>query len=203
MILVDLLCHGAASPGLFSDHVGFLESRHGKLLGFNFRNKDDGWHGYRNAALFDGTGKRFGYDVSAYQEVFNFSYAARPACSACPYACSERAGDVTLGDYWGVERHHPDIDDNRGVSLIIACSEAGNKLAKSIGPIVRLGNDQYGQGVLRHPCFPSCDRPAFWSAYRSDGYLGAIKRFTSFGLTRRVARGARKALRRALKRERG
>lgn len=122
MILVDLLCHGAASPGLFSDHVAFLESRYGHLTGFEFRNKDFGWHGYRNAAVFDGDGKRFGYDVSAYQEVFNFSYAARPACSRCPYACAERTGDVTLGDYWGVERYCPSIDDNRGVSLVIACT---------------------------------------------------------------------------------
>ncbi len=195
LILVDLLCHGAASPGLFSDHVAFLESRYGHLTGFEFRNKDFGWHGYRNAAVFDGDGKRFGYDVSAYQEVFNFSYAARPACSRCPYACAERTGDVTLGDYWGVERYCPSIDDNRGVSLVIACTDHGDSLVQCIGPAAKLEEGQYGQRVLRQPCIPSNDRTAFWNVYRAGGYVAAIKRFTRYGVARRTVRNARKALR--------
>lgn len=194
LILVDLLCHGAASPGLFSDHVAFLESRHGHLIGFEFRNKDFGWHGYRNAAVFDCKGKRFGYDVSAYQEVFDFSYAARPACSRCPYACAERMGDVTLGDYWGVERYFPAIDDNRGVSLAIACTDLGDSLIRDIGPAAKLEEGQYGQRVLRQPCIPSNDRTAFWNVYRASGYVAAIKRFTRYGLARRVVRNVRKAL---------
>lgn len=195
LILVDVLCHGAASPGLFSHHVEFLESRHGRLERFEFRNKDLGWHGYRNVAHFASEGKRFGYDVSAYQEVFDFSYAARPACSTCPYACNERVGDITLGDYWGVERHCPDIDDDGGVSLVIGCSIKGDKLARGIGPEMKLAEDQYGQGVLRHPCVPSADRLAFWHAYRTGGYVVAIKRFTRFGLIRRAARNTRRVFR--------
>lgn len=194
MILVDLLCHGAASPGLFSDHVAFLESRHGRLVGFEFRNKDFGWHGYRNAAVFDCKGKRFGYDVSAYQEVFDFSYAARPVCSRCPYACAERTGDVTLGDYWGVERYFPAIDDNRGVSLAIACTDLGDSLIRGIGPAAKLEEGQYGQRVLRQSCVPSKDRAAFWDVYRAGGYVAAIRRFTRYGLARRVVRNVRKDL---------
>lgn len=195
MILVDLLCHGAASPRLFADHAAFLETQYGTLIEFEFRNKDAGWHGYRNVAAFEDSGRRFGYDVSAFQEVFDFSYAARPACASCAYACAGRVGDVTLGDYWGVERHCPAIDDNKGVSLVIACSELGDRCVRDIGPAVRLTEGQYGQGVLRHPCVPSGDRPAFWEVYRKGGYVAVIKRFTRFGLARRVIRNARKAFR--------
>lgn len=203
LILVDVLCHGAASPGLFSEHVAFLESRHGRLDDFEFRNKEAGWHDYRNAAFFEGSRKLFGYDVSAYQEIFDFSYAARPACASCPYTSAARTGDVTLGDYWGVERHFPAIDDNRGVSLAIASTGLGDSLVRGIGPATRLGEGQYGQGVLRHPCVPSKDRAAFWAAYRSSGYVAAIKKFTRFGLTRRVLRNARKALRALMEGKKG
>lgn len=203
LILVDLLCHGAASPGLFSDHVAFLESRHGRLVGFEFRNKDFGWHGYRNAAVFGDNDKRFGYDVSAYQEIFDFSYAARPACSRCPYACAGRTGDVTLGDYWGVERYFPAVDDNRGVSLAIACTDLGDSLIRGIGPAAKLEEGQYGQGVLAQSCVPSKDRVAFWDAYRAGGYVVAIRRFTRYGLARRVVRNVRKALRGLMGRGKG
>ena len=202
MILVDLLCHGAASPGLFSDHVAFLESRYGHLTGFEFRNKDFGWHGYRNAAVFDGDGKRFGYDVSAYQEVFNFSYAARPACASCPYATSDRVGDFTLGDYWGVELHRPHMDDDKGVSLVIVSSDRAKEVLGRFGGMMvnELEMDEYTQGVLNHPCPASKDRKSFWSTYASKGYVAALRRFTSFGLLRRTLRSARHAVREALKR---
>lgn len=200
LILVDLLCHGAASPGIFSDHVAFLESRHGRLVGYEFRNKDFGWHGYRNAAVFRDDGKRFGYDVSAYQEIFDFSYAARPVCSRCPYACAARAGDVTLGDYWGVEGYFPAIDDNRGVSLAIVCTDLGDSLVRGIGPAAKLEEGQYSQGVLRQSCMPSKDRADFWATYCSKGYTGVLRRFTSYGLLRRVLRSMRRAVREALKR---
>lgn len=202
LILVDLLCHGAASPRLFSDHVSFLGSRHGKLVSFDFRNKEKGWHDYRSIAVTGRGDKVRGYDVAAYQELFNYSYAARPACSTCPYTSRNRTGDISLGDYWGVESHHPDIDDDKGVSLVVACTKVGNSLAESLPAIVKIGESQYDQGVLRSPCIPSSDRPAFWLAYREGGYMTAIKRFTCFGLVRRFARLSRRALRELRKKAR-
>lgn len=201
LIAIDLLCHGAASPGLFGDHVAFLESRHGKLASFSFRDKGDGWHHYRNLATFADGSKGAGYDVGAYQEVFNFSYAARPVCASCPYAALERVGDLTLGDCWGIEGRLPSIDDDRGVSLVYAENKRAESLMRGLGEGVNeLGVRDCLQGVLRHPCAASKDRRSFWEAYSRGGYLACIRRFTSYGLLRRSARTTRKILRKFLAR---
>ena len=52
----------------------------------------------------------------------------RPSCYNCKFANIHRPGDVTLGDFWGIEKNDPAFDDNKGVSLILINTEKGNKL---------------------------------------------------------------------------
>ena len=48
----------------------------------------------------------------------------RENCFDCPYAKSERCSDLTIGDYWGIEKYQPDIlksnngslDEEKGIS---------------------------------------------------------------------------------------
>ena len=49
----------------------------------------------------------------------------RPSCYACPFRCGKSGSDITLGDYWGVNMHHPEFDDDKGVSAVIAYTDKG------------------------------------------------------------------------------
>lgn len=35
--------------------------------------------------------------------------------------------DLTIADYWGVEEHHPEMNDNKGTSLVIPLSDRGRR----------------------------------------------------------------------------
>ena len=50
------------------------------------------------------------------------------SCSSCPYAAHSRVADLALGDYWGYERAHPELEQIRGVSLVLVNTPAGKTL---------------------------------------------------------------------------
>ena len=38
------------------------------------------------------------------------------SCDGCHYRKLPRIADITLGDYWGISRYHPEMNDNKGTS---------------------------------------------------------------------------------------
>lgn len=54
---------------------------------------------------------------SSYFDMFISSIVLRENCYQCKYANEKRAGDITIGDYWGVEDEHPEILQQNGGSL--------------------------------------------------------------------------------------
>jgi coenzyme F420-reducing hydrogenase beta subunit len=198
LLTVDLVCHGVPSPMIWAAHVGFIQAaERSSLLDYRFRDKSAGWHRSRHVAVMD-RGAISNHRVDAFREVFNFNYALRPSCHVCPFARLDRVADITLGDYWGVGQHFPDFDDNRGVSLVILHSEDGSAAFDAIRDhfsLIELSVEQCLQQPLQAPTPPSPQRAAFWRAYRQGGYEAAIRRFTSYGLIRRIARGLRRAIR--------
>ena len=43
----------------------------------------------------------------------------RPSCYACPAKCLKSGSDVTIGDFWGIEKVMPEMDDDKGVSVVM------------------------------------------------------------------------------------
>lgn len=47
-----------------------------------------------------------------------------PACYEC-HAKTVKLADMTIGDFWGIDKISPEMDDNQGVSLVIIRTQAG------------------------------------------------------------------------------
>jgi hypothetical protein len=52
----------------------------------------------------------------------------RKSCYACPVKGLSSGSDITLGDFWGIERVMPEIDDDKGVSLVLCNTPKGKKI---------------------------------------------------------------------------
>jgi len=199
LLTVEVICHGVPSPQLWLDHIALIESHQRlKVYDYAFRDKTKGWRHPRQIARTN-KGDAGGLMVRAFSEVFDYNYALRPICHVCPFARPERGSDLTIGDYWEVGRYHPELDDDRGVSVVLANTAAGAAALDAIGTsveLVQIGRDECEAPNLHRPTPASPSRSAFWRAYESGGYERAIRRFTSYGLARRTARGLRKAVRR-------
>ena len=126
---IDIICHGVPSNKMFQDYIETLEKKYNdKIIDFKFRDKTKGWgltaKGY--------TAK--GYTAIIPANVSSFYYY-RDSCYSCKYACKNRCGDITIGDYWGIENAHPEVlknnsvlDYRNGVSCLIVNTEQGKKL---------------------------------------------------------------------------
>ncbi|MEF9919455.1 MAG: Coenzyme F420 hydrogenase/dehydrogenase, beta subunit C-terminal domain, partial [Eubacterium sp.] len=52
----------------------------------------------------------------------------RPSCYNCSFKTLSRQSDITLADFWGIENILPEMDDDKGTSLVLLHSEKGENL---------------------------------------------------------------------------
>jgi hypothetical protein len=129
LVLIDFICHGVPSQSLFDKAIcQFEKDNDCKVTDFSFRYKtDDSLHNYK-ISYTDRKGKEYSRTGSArkfhyycgYLKYFTF----RESCYKCSFVGHDRITDMTLGDFWGLNKIEPQISDfNKGYSmLIINCS---------------------------------------------------------------------------------
>lgn len=75
--------------------------------------------------------------LTSYNTLFLDGDIYRENCYECPYAHKERVADMTIGDFWGIEREHPELlkqdafDERKGISCMLANTEKGVELCKN------------------------------------------------------------------------
>lgn len=131
LYLIDIVCHGVAAPKIWDDYLCYLEHKTGKcIISANFRDKlKYGWSGlHRESFLFEGETQRRYFDYTFYSDL-----QIRPSCHHCPYATVTRPSDITIGDFWGIEKINQDFNaDDKGCSLVLCNSSKGISLFEDI-----------------------------------------------------------------------
>jgi len=65
-------------------------------------------------------------------KLFLSDIALRESCYDCHFKLGNKYSDLTLGDFWGVEKIKPQLYNKSGVSAVILNSNKGIDLFKSI-----------------------------------------------------------------------
>lgn len=179
LLAVDLVCHGAPSPVLFQQHLGNIERSRGKSVsGYIHRPKNKGWGEYLEIVEFsDGTREQGTRLAGVWKEIFYSDAALRPSCYSCPWSLGKRPGDITIGDYWGIENLHPEFRDAKGVSLVIANTPAGLAAVNALD-IVCIETKVHEATVVNYnllrPTALPARRQAVWDALSKHGFRFAI-----------------------------
>lgn len=133
LLLADLVCYGVPSPGIWRRYVALLERRHGgRLTEFSFRDKRARDNGHTRCYT---TGSReytssLGEDI--FCKMFFANLSIRPSCHACRYCTPDRESDFTLGDFWGMEKIRPDLNDGMGTSLVILHTDKASEVWEQV-----------------------------------------------------------------------
>lgn len=131
----DFICRGVNSPKVFLKHMEMLEKQYGsKATQIKFKNKKWGWHNFSLRVNFE-NGKEYCKD--RWHDLFFIGYLqcgnfARPSCYECPFKGFPQKADVTLADFWGIEKIDPTMDQDKGTSLVMINSDKGQSLFNSI-----------------------------------------------------------------------
>ena len=171
----DLVCHGVPSPGVWEDMARSLEARRQQpLQAVRFRNKVTGWKESHFTAVYgDGTVDTAPLFRTEYGRAFGRALFLRPSCYRCPYTSMTRAGDLTLGDFWGLRPDELPDQQEKGVSLLLVNTPHGSyifdqlPLAKQPFPPERAiaGNPRLASPIPLPP-----DRTAFFAAYAVEPF---------------------------------
>lgn len=174
---IDLICHGVPSVETFK---GSLPSniKHEEIRNITFRNNTN----YILNVLNKQNEIIYSRPLSQnwYMKGFFTSLFSRRSCYNCKYAQEKRVGDITLGDFWGINDCCIAKEEEKGISAIIINSEKGNiqlssingqaKLLKRDSVEVKKGNKQ-----LNHPSRKSIRTRLFKTFIKVFGFNTAVK----------------------------
>lgn len=133
LILVDLVCYGVPSPGIWARYVKYLERRHkGKMRDFLFRDKRGRDNGHTCSYVINDREYAGSIYKDLYCALYFSNYILRPSCHKCKFCTVERSSDFTIGDFWGIERIRADVDDGMGTSLVIVHTDKAKEIWKRI-----------------------------------------------------------------------
>lgn len=129
LFTVDVLCHGVPSTLLWERYITEQKKKYGsELQSVYFRNKENGWKDYQVVLEFENS-SRYVQNMrnDPFMQMFLSDICLRPSCHECQYKKLERPSDLTIGDAWGIGSYMPEMDDDRGTSVILVHTEKGMK----------------------------------------------------------------------------
>lgn len=176
LLLVDIVCHGVPSPMVFQKFITELKSR-GKLTEFKFRDPESGWSGYHVSAIINGKKIMNRLWLQSFNNLFSHNMINRLSCATCQYACYDRQGDITIGDFWGIKKVDSGFADDLGISLVITNTNQGEKVIVDHGDICikEFAKNETVQHSLIKPSKANPKRSDAFAILKSHGY-GALSR---------------------------
>ena len=196
LITIDVLCHGVPSPMIWRDYLNDVCNKNqvalSEITSVSFRSKKIGW-------------RRFGMEIKAGnkqlvsepldQNVFLKGFLCdlylRPSCHNCQFRNGKCHSDITIADYWGIWNHHPQMDDDKGTSVVLINTKKGLERfdTLTIQKVETTYNEALGgNSPLERSVKETPYRQMFWSRYSAEGLavIDVICKKMQPGLIRRV-----------------
>lgn len=170
LVIADFICKGVASPKAHRKYLDYLEEAHAsKIVSFKAKNKELGWRSLTKKSTFaDG---RSYYGVKGqdpYSRAYHSGMIGRPSCYSCPFKGYPRMADITLADFWGVEKVAEDLDNDTGTSAVLVNSKKGKALFERASRYlerreVGIGDIQpFNPALVKSMACPRDDREQFF-----------------------------------------
>lgn len=217
LLTVDFVCHGVNSPKVWRMYLSDIVRRYSMESDFpskksikdmvknvNFRSKVTGWktsileiemqrkenEGYSDYKYFSGQ--------EVYMISFDRNLFIRPSCYNCKFKNGKSDSDITLGDFWGIEKIMPDFNDVKGVSLLMVNSQKGKEYIKNLNadlrPVTyeegRRYNGGFKEKILVHP-----HRATFFNKLNScDSVIDLMWQSLHYSIPERIVRKIKRTI---------
>lgn len=185
LFLVDIICHGVPNQRLLFDELRKQKIKIDDVYKIGFRTEK----GTYDIHIIDKNGNNlFQQDASKNCYIRNFLKGDifRENCYKCDYAKSERISDITIGDFWGLNKNSKIYDDMKnGISVVMPITEKGDILLHKIFENVKydertIEEAKKENGQLNQPVVGSKSRKKFLKYYPKLGYVKTMKKMRSF-----------------------
>jgi Coenzyme F420-reducing hydrogenase, beta subunit len=153
LFTIDFICKGVTSPRVYSRYISELEKKyHSKVVSVHMKNKKKGWHCLGLSVRFQNRREYFrkGTDDPWVRGYAKDSLFMRPSCHYCRYKSLPRISDITVGDFWGIQRVKKE-DLFKGISLVMVNSEKGAALFDNIKSAIFFEQRSLDEAMKENP----------------------------------------------------
>ncbi|MEW9094149.1 MAG: Coenzyme F420 hydrogenase/dehydrogenase, beta subunit C-terminal domain [Clostridiaceae bacterium] len=153
LFCMDIICHGVPSPKAWQKYISYQENNAGSSIRrIAFRCKNEGWKRYSISLSFNNDMEYLeSHKKDLYMKAFLKNVCLRPSCYACNFKTLHRQSDITLADFWGVQNVLPDMDDDKGTSLIFVNSVSGQYMLEHIKDRILYKEVDIERAILYNP----------------------------------------------------
>ena len=182
LITVDFICHGVPSPKVWQHYLDeAVKAGKQAVTDIKFRDKRLGWK--RFSFVLDYNEQHHSYTLTSafaqnpFMRAFLANLILRPSCHACPAKSGRSHSDLTIADFWGINQVNPQMDDDKGTSLVLIHTEKGDKALRcdkiiwtsaNYEDVLRF-NRSWHEPALCHP-----KRSEFFVAFNEETDLHAL-----------------------------
>mgnify|MGYP000952574556 CR=1 FL=1 len=180
-LIIDIICHGTPSPNVWKKYLNK------NIEYITFKDKRNGWRRPTAYVLYKGKEEL----ITDYVSLFYKGYALRPSCYRCSFATIHRNVDITIGDFWGIEKVMPDFFSEEGNSLIFIHTERGKEVFESIKDKVEWkesNEDDCIQPNLLGPTEKPLNREKFWNDFKKKNIMYIIKKYNEASFLSKIKR---------------
>ena len=124
LLTQDFVCHGVPSPKVWNDY----KARFKKMENVSFRDKTNGWLDFYMKV----NDYKASHSKDPFMTAFLTNNILRPSCYECKFKTKDRISDITLADLWGASSIVPEMDDDKGISLLVINSNKGLNLFEKV-----------------------------------------------------------------------
>lgn len=184
LFCIDIVCHGVPSTAVWESYLRWQEKRtHAKIITVDFRNKKDfGWHDHVETLTMN-DGKHIHSRV--FTSLFYRHDILRPCCYECPFKSIVHPGDITIADYWGIEKAAPAFDDNKGVSLVLVNNGIGAEIFEKVKSKL-IWRETKIEDSMQPPLIAPFPKPKsreqFWMDFKHKNFSYIAKKYCGYGI---------------------
>lgn len=148
----DIICHGVPSNKVWKKYLEYRKLDNDILENVSFRNKENkGWNKYQLLFEYKNSKTYIDHIDDLYMKIFLSDIALRDSCYDCKFKKKHRISDITLADFWGINDLLPEMNDEKGTSLLIVNSEKGRKLLDNIKDKIKIKEVDFEKAICKNP----------------------------------------------------
>lgn len=183
LLTIDLICHGVPSPMAWKK---YLDEQGENITNVCFRDKSTGWKKY---SFFVGNTYEAHWK-NDYMKAFLSNLDLRLSCSSCKFKAGASGSDVTIGDFWGIDKIKPESDNDNGMCCVFLNSAKGEQVCTNIITsepfpieIVEEYNPSYSS-----PSFHNANRAFFFKHLQNESFTVSYEKAISQNLNVKIGR---------------
>lgn len=187
VLIVDFLCHGVPNNAFFKEHIKYMEEYSGKKIkDYSFRGKKYGWTAAVQYLTLSDKKKIAPIKNQAYKSFFSKNNSLRNSCFNCKYRSHHRYSDITIADFWSIEKFTKKKNE-KGVSFILINSNQGKDIIQETKQTATLNQYPVEDILFRVSTKPPTRNKTkeFWDTYHEKGYSALIEKYYKPSLYRK------------------